>query len=116
MNVLTELSGRVMMRVRSTWRWQLAIVLLIGVAQLTLTKETGAQAGQTYSVTWASASANTLVRAGAYQINATVGQPEVGLQRGGDYNLGGGFWGSTTPAVTIPLEESQRLYLPAVRR
>lgn len=113
MNVLTALPARTV-RARSAWRWLLIAILLIGVAAFSSKKQANAQVSAIYSVVWASVSASTLAQAGAYQLNVTVGQPEVGLQRGGDYDLGGGFWGSTTPAPTDPLEEGQLLYLPMI--
>jgi hypothetical protein len=30
---------------------------------------------------------------GAYSLSGTIGQPDAGLMSGGDYTLGGGFWG-----------------------
>jgi hypothetical protein len=43
---------------------------------------------------------------GAYSLTSTLGQPEAGAaQNGGDYNLGGGFWGGGQ-------EPEQKIYLP----
>ncbi|MCB0043234.1 MAG: hypothetical protein KDE23_26280 [Caldilinea sp.] len=46
----------------------------------------------------------------------TVGQAEAGAQRGGPYDLGGGFWGNTTPVVSQPETQVATLYLPAIAR
>lgn len=117
MNTLTILFSRSLARAWYAWRWELAVVLLlITIAAFASSKDTNAQAGAAYKVIWASVSASTAMQAGSYQMNTTVGQPEVGVQRGGSYDLGGGFWGSTTDMIITPLEEEGLLYMPIILR
>ena len=53
----------------------------------------------------------TFSAGGVYSLGGTIGQPDPGLLAGGDYNLGGGFWGGGAPA-----EGLHRIYLPLVMR
>ena len=46
---------------------------------------------------------------GAYTLHGTIGQPDAGALRGGDYTLQGGFWGGA--AVNL-----RAIYLPVVLR
>lgn len=48
---------------------------------------------------------------GAYTLGGTLGQPDAGLMTGGDYALGGGFWGGGATAVA-----KHKIYLPLVQR
>jgi hypothetical protein len=47
---------------------------------------------------------------GPYSLTGTMGQPDAGILTGGDYTLGGGFWGPG--AVTV----EYKVYLPMVLR
>ena len=51
--------------------------------------------------------------AGTYTLTGTAGQPDSGVLKGGDYVLGGGFWGGGE--VPGP-EYEYRAYLPMVIR
>lgn len=72
-----------------------------------------AQAGGQYVLTSNTATAGGVAAAGAYQTDVTVGQAEAGLQTGGLYELGGGFWGGGPLTEYAPLSW---LYLPAILR
>jgi hypothetical protein len=50
------------------------------------------------------------VAAGDLSLTGTIGQPDAGLLTGGDYSLGGGFWGGGGLAVEY------YIYLPLVLR
>ncbi len=39
------------------------------------------------------------VEQGPYTLDYTIGQPEAGTVTGGDYTLGGGFWGGTSTSM-----------------
>jgi len=47
---------------------------------------------------------------GPYTLTGTVGQPDAGILTGGDYTLGGGFWGAGAVVVEY------KVYLPVVLR
>ena len=47
---------------------------------------------------------------GLYALSGTIGQPDAGVLTGGDYTLGGGFWGGGVAAVEY------KVYLPVVLR
>jgi hypothetical protein len=47
---------------------------------------------------------------GSYTLIGTIGQPDAEVLTGGDYTLGGGFWGGGAAAVEY------RVYLPMVLR
>lgn len=71
-----------------------------------------AQSGGAYEV-WGNVGAGSTVSGGAYQIAATIGQPDAGEAAGGAYTLGGGFWGG---GVLVPVTGSYRVFLPLVIR
>ena len=50
---------------------------------------------------------------GIYTMNLTIGQAEAGIQSGGDYGLGGGFWGGGPLTEAPPFSE---LFLPVLIR
>ena len=52
----------------------------------------------------------TFSTGGVYSQGGTAGQPDAGLLVGGDYTLGGGFWGGGVLAVRYSN------YLPLVLR
>ena len=66
-----------------------------------------------YDLSWWTADGGgaTFSTGGGYTLGGTIGQPDPGLLAGGDYNLGGGFWGGGAPA-----EGLHRIYLPLVMR
>jgi len=47
-----------------------------------------------------------------YSLGGTAGQPDAGLLQGGDYRLGGGFWGGGA----VVAMDYYRIYLPLVTR
>jgi hypothetical protein len=72
-----------------------------------------AQSGGPYDITWSDVSGggSSFSQGGAYILGGTVGQPDAGLLTGGDYTLGGGFWGGgAAPGVVY------RVYLPLLMR
>ena len=54
----------------------------------------------------------TFSTGGGYTLGGTIGQPDPGLLAGGDYTLGGGFWGGGVPAE----EPRHYIYLPLIVR
>jgi hypothetical protein len=66
-----------------------------------------------YSLGWQKISAGAGVHAGgAYSANGTVGEPEAGMLRGGEYAVGGGFW--SLPAV-VPTADAPPLAIALTR-
>ena len=53
------------------------------------------------------------VAGGNYTLKTAVGQAEMGLQSGGAYEMGGGFWGGGPLTQILPLSE---LFLPVLIR
>jgi len=47
---------------------------------------------------------------GSYTLVGTIGQPDAGILTGGDYTLGGGFWGGGVAAA------GYKVYLPLILR
>ena len=82
------------------------LVLLVG------SQTAHAQSGGVYEV-WGNVGAGGTVSGGAYEIAATIGQPEAGQISGGAYTLGGGFWGG---GAVVPAVGGYRIYLPVVIR
>ena len=48
---------------------------------------------------------------GSYTLTGAIGQPDAGTLAGGDYTLGGGFWGGGVAAAI-----EYKVYLPVVLR
>lgn len=98
-------------------RWILVLlgllVALLFASRQPQTTVLQAQAGGQYLLTSHATTAGGVTAAGAYQANVTLGQAEAGLQTGGSYELGGGFWGGGPLTQYAPLS---RLYLPAILR
>jgi hypothetical protein len=71
-----------------------------------------AQVGGPYDLSWSTidGGGGTFSTGGPYSLGGTIGQPDPGLLAGGDYTLGGGFWGGGAQRV------SQSIYLPVVLR
>jgi hypothetical protein len=71
-----------------------------------------AQSGGPYDLSWNSVDAGgaTFSTGGAYVLGGTIGQHDPGLLTGGEYALGGGFWGGGALVVRYGL------YLPLVVR
>jgi hypothetical protein len=53
------------------------------------------------------------VAGGNYVLKTAVGQAEMGLQSGGAYEMGGGFWGGGPLTQALPFSD---LYLPLLIR
>jgi hypothetical protein len=84
----------------------LAACLLLLVASPVL-----AQSGGVYDLTWSTVDAGgASSTGGVYSVDGTIGQPEAGLLRGGDFTVGGGF----LPGGEVATE--YRIYLPLVLR
>lgn len=71
-----------------------------------------AQVGAPYDLTWNTidGGGETFSAGGPYVLGGTIGQPDAGLLGGGDYTLGGGFWGGGV------LSWPYGLHLPLVMR
>jgi hypothetical protein len=82
----------------------LCMLLVAGVAW--------AMSAASYDLSWwtADAGGQTFSTSGAYALGGTIGQADAGLLTGGEYALGGGFWGGG--AVTLGYD----IYLPLVLR
>ena len=77
----------------------------LGVAAslLVATGSVSAVRAQSYSIDWSTIGGGGGVSTGGvYQVNGTIGQPDVGAaMTGGNYSVSGGFW-SLTAAVQTP--------------
>jgi hypothetical protein len=72
-----------------------------------------AQSGDGYDLSWSTVDGGGAMYSdgGSYVLGGTVGQPDAGLLAGGEYVLGGGFWGGGALAG-----KAHDLYLPLVVR
>jgi hypothetical protein len=70
-------------------------ILLALAAFLVIAGVAGAQTGNGYDLSWNTIDGGgvTFSSSGEYSLGGTVGQPDAGLLTGGEYTLGGGFWG-----------------------
>jgi hypothetical protein len=93
---------------RSTWVVLGACCLLLATVALA-----SAQGDGGYDLSWWTVDGGgaTFNHGGGYTLGGTAGQPEPGLLTGGDYALGGGFWGGGAAAAV-----KYELYLPLVMR
>jgi hypothetical protein len=89
-----------------------AVVFLLCVL-LTATGVLAASSGS-YGLSWwtVDAGGQTFSTGGAYGLHGTTGQTDAGLLTGGEYTLGGGFWGGGA-RVAPPTD---LVYLPVVLR
>ena len=87
------------------WTFLFVILLLI----LIVTGSVIAQSGGRFQITQFHTGSGGELHGGSYTMRSTVGQPEAGVLRGGDYELGGGYWGGGEPQYFI-----YQLFLPAV--
>jgi hypothetical protein len=87
----------------------LAVLLLLGLAASAL-----AQVGGDYDLTWSTIDGGgyTFSSGGDYELSGTVGQPDAGVMTGGDFTLGGGFWGGGQLSGQVVYN----IYLPLVAR
>jgi hypothetical protein len=86
----------------------LGVILLLLLALPTL-----AQSGGDYDLSWntVDGGGGTFSSGGSYILGGSIGQPDAGVMTGGDYTLGGGFWGGG--ALT---EGGYEVYLPLILR
>jgi uncharacterized membrane protein len=89
----------------------LLAVLVMALALLVTVHPAAAQSGGGYTLTWSNADAAgwTFSSGGGYVLGGTAGQPDAGLLAGGEYMLGGGFWGGGEL-------HTYRFYLPLIAR
>ena len=71
---------------------------------------TQAQGGEYDLSWWTVVGGGGNIGGGGYSLGSTIGQPDPGLLAGGEYTLGGGFWGGGA------LTGERRIYLPLVQR
>ena len=71
-----------------------------------------AQTGNGYDLTWHTVDGGgvSFAAGNGYELGGTVGQPDVGVLRGGGYELAGGLWVGGIGAG------SHKVYLPLVLR
>ena len=71
-----------------------------------------AQSGGPYGLTWSTVDSGgyTVSSGGPFTLGGTIGQADPGLMVGGEYTLGGGFWGGG-PRQSGP---EHRIFLPLV--
>lgn len=101
------------MRIRLTMLVLVMTAVLLLLASRPATPQLLAQTGGDYVLLLTSATAGGTAVTGSYQLNLAVGQAEAGLQSGGAYELGGGFWGGGP--VTV-LTFNSEVYLPMIVR
>lgn len=91
-----------------------AVLLLTGLAVYRAQDVALAQTGGGYDLTWSSVDGGgwTFSTGGGYELGGTAGQPDAGQLSGGQYTLGGGFWGGGE----LSGQASYRVYLPIVLR
>jgi hypothetical protein len=80
---------------------------------LLLTGAALAQAGGGYDLGWSSVDAGgyTFSTGSGYSLGGTIGQPDAGVLAGGEYTLGGGFWGGGVMAA-----QGYEVYVPILLR
>jgi hypothetical protein len=83
---------------------------LILVTFLLLASAVLAQSGNGYDLSWwtVDGGGHTFSSGGNYELGGTIGQPDAGVLTGGDYTLGGGFWGGGAVAA------EHNVYLPLI--
>ena len=72
-----------------------------------------AQTGSGFDLTWSTIDGGGVIhsRGGAFQISASLGQPDAGQpMQGGAYTLTGGFWAG------LPAQSEYRIFLPLAVR
>ena len=89
-----------------------AVAIILAFALLSIGVAVAhAQTGGPYDLTWSTVDGGgeMFSTGGVYTLGGTVGQPDAGVLAGGDYSLGGGFWGGA-------LAVRYRVYLPLLMR
>jgi hypothetical protein len=69
--------------------------ILIVVGVLLALALTAAVVVNNFDLSWwtVDGGGSTISTGGIYTLGGTIGQPDAGLLAGGDYTVGGGFWG-----------------------
>jgi hypothetical protein len=102
-------------KTKRTMKWAtiLAVAAVLLLAALAQPGDAAAPADG-YTLSWwtVAGGGDTSVTAGDYTLSSTAGQPGAGELGGGDYTLGGGFWGG---GVVIQIGDYY-IYLPLVLR
>ena len=72
----------------------LALLTLLG-GSLQAPGRVSAQSGGPYGLTWSTVDGGgtTVSSGGQFNLGGTIGQSDAGVMMGGDFTLGGGFWG-----------------------
>ena len=87
--------------------------VLIALIALTLLFSAAAQAQDAgYELAGSVIAGGSAIGGGEYAINGALGQPDTGTLNGGDYSLGGGFFGGGV----INGGAGRSTYLPMMRR
>lgn len=96
-------------------RWAMACILggtlMAGLLILPVASQTGGEyelVGSTIAGSGGGEAAG-----GDYALTGTLGQLDAHVLRGGDYEVGGGFWGG---GETTPPSGDQRVNLPLIQR
>lgn len=95
-------------------RKRASLVILVAATILLLPAVVAlAQSGGPYDLTWNSVDGGglTFSSGGDYTLGSTTGQPDAGVMKGGDYTIGGGFWGGGAAGGA-----EYDVYLPLVLR
>jgi hypothetical protein len=86
-------------------------IILIMLALL-LSEQAGVQAQSgDYDLTGSIVVSGSAISGGAYTVDGAAGQPDTGTLNGGDYSLGGGFFGGGV----IAGGSRRSIYLPLMR-
>ena len=89
-------------------RWFL-LLLILALLVIGGGSSARAQTGAGFDLSWSSIDGGSVVhsRGGAFQVSASLGQPDAGqAMQVGAYTLTGGFWAG------VPAESEYRIYLP----
>ncbi len=92
------------------WRFKLigVIILLLLIVAPVL-----AQSGGGYDLSWSIVSGGGgTSSAGTFVLNGVIGQHDAGMMSGGNYSVGGGFWGGGE--VTVP--PNFNVFLPLLNK
>ena len=94
-------------------KFRIVVCLLAIVLAAAGNSHAVAQSGGPCELTWDTLDSSGSATGGPYALDATVGQPEAGEISGGDYTLGGGFWGG---GAIVNAADKYKVYLPVVIR
>lgn len=75
--------------------FSILVLVLLALAMYSFeTHSAAAQTGGAYDLTWNSIDGGSAIQltGGSYSLGGTIGQPDAGMQSGGNYKLNGGFW------------------------